>query len=371
MAALASREPWRGRRLQALMSGEEVEEPPRMRRTQQRGETFGERMSYTLRQIDKIERGIGTMLTLSNFNLTDITDIPGVVSALRNITILYCNDNKITDLPDLRKVAPRLEHLYCFNNQLTSLPPLPDTLIGLYCENNLLTSLENLPRRLSKLSCSNNLLRALPRPLPSNLIDLWCSKNQLIYLPKLPFRLEILNCDRNQLKVLPQLPRTLQRLACYENNLTFLPILPLSINFLVIHTNPFHEPFTPYREKKGEGVLSIADINNLIPLTKDYWDHQTVETLGPEMVNPESRLSAGLGQPDRLGYGFPSGPDANILGFLGIRKGKEGFDEARERLRTKMNPNPLAEVNSSLFTGGKRYHKTKRSKKPGRHTRRK
>jgi hypothetical protein len=190
-------------------------------------------------------------------------------------------------------------------------------------------------------------------------------------LPSLPFRLEILNCDRNQLKVLPQLPRTLQRLVCYENNLTFLPILPPSINFLIIHTNPFHEPFTPYREKKGEGILSMAEINDLIALTKDYHNHQTVETLGREMVNPESRLSAGTGQSDRLGYGFPSGPDAELLGFLGIRKDKEGFNEARARLRTKMNPNPLAAVNTSLFVGGKRHRKTKRSKKSRRQTRRK
>jgi hypothetical protein len=146
--------------------------------------------------------------------------------------------------------------------------------------------------------------------------------------------------------------------------------LPRSLDFLVIYRNRFIEPFSKYNEMIGDGV---ADFDELINLTNEYHDYQTVETLGREMVNPRSHLSAGTGRPGRLGYGFPVGPNAKLLDFLGITKskGKEGFNEARARIRTKMNPNPLANVNSSLFEGGKRHRKTKRSKKTNRRTRRK
>ena len=318
-------------------------------------ETKGEKISVALRKINDIERGKEVdELYLAGLDLTDITDIPGIATALAHIKILDCRFNTITDLPNLRVMAPRLEILFCSSNQLTALPPLPDTLRELYCD--------------------HNLLRALPRPLPHNLVKLWCSNNQLIYLPPLPSRLTMLRCNDNQLKILPELPQTLENLHCENNNLTFLPILPPSLASayyrLSLHNNPFHEPLAIYGRKAS---TEYSDIPTIISLVKNYWEYHTVEALAHGMVNHESHLSAGTGKPDRVGYGFPSGPDANyILKYLDIGTGLvEGFDEARARVRNKTYPNPLSAIHSNLFKGGYRHRRTKRSKKSRRHTRRK
>ena len=403
-ATTAAREPWRGRRLAVLKRGlydttatETVNERGRIvtrgegmnnatfnalarrrafsvRPRENYEEEHRERgLRYITSLIESVNRGERTLKVLNIFNLglTDITDIPGIVPVLRNIKELDCQGNLLTDLPNLREFAPALERLNCSNNQLTSLPPLPDT--------------------LSELTCSTNLLRALPRPLPPRVFKLNCGHNQLIYLPPLPLRLNYLSCEGNQLRALPELPRELWKLSCQSNQLTilpelpqflmdlncsnnkltFLPRLPTSPYFnLSISNNPFREPLTPYGKMRE--IRNRPMIREIVTLVNDYWDHQTVEAVGREMVNPESRLSAGTGQPDRVGFGFPVGPDSNILKFLGIGTGiNEGFNEARARLRTKVNPNPLAAVNTSLFKGGSGHRRTKRSKKSHRHTRRK
>jgi len=368
-ATTAAREPWTGKRLAVLRKAEL--DPTAKERVNERGRillrdknnndrgimfmrhrrpsgvyTREERIQTAIRTADDVARGEYTELTLSGIGLTDITDIPGVFSALANVKKIDCRYNLITDLPNLRVMAPNLEVLWCVGNQLTSLPPLPDSLVELWC--------------------SNNLLRRLPRPLPPRLVTLSCDDNQLIYLPSLPTTLKRLQCGNNQLRELPQLPEGLTELSCHDNKLTFLPKLPSSPNFnLVIYNNPFKEPLTPYGKTKQ--FFSRSETDSFVTFVNNYLEYQTVETLGQEMVNPKSHLSAGTGQPGRVGYGFNSGPDANILGFLGIREGKEGFNEARARIRTKVNPNPLAAVNTNLFKGGKRHRKTKRSKKSRRH----
>jgi hypothetical protein len=135
-----------------------------------------------------------------------------------------------------------------------------------------------------------------------------------------------------------------------------------------IDRNPLEEPFRQFLTTRLMTALEVAP---LVTLTRNYWDHQTLETLGHEMVNPESHLSAGTGQPARVGYGLPVGPDSLILQGLGITNGSESFNSARTRLRSKVNESPLAAVNTNLFKGGKRHRKTKRSKKSRRQTRRK
>jgi len=403
-ATTAAGEPWRGRRLAVLKRGlydttatETVNESGRIvtrgeginnatfnalarrrafsvRPRENYEEEHRERgLRYIISLIQAVNRGERTLTVLNIFDigLTDITDIPGILPVLRNIKEIDCQRNLLTDLPNLRVLAPALERLNCSNNQLTSLPPFPDTLLDLNCSNNLLRALPRpLHPKLFKLNCSHNQLIYLP-PLPLKLNFLTCDQNQLKELPDLPKELWDLSCQNNQLTILPELPRHLFNLKCSNNNLTFLPRLPTSPYFnLSIYNNPFREPLTPYGKMRE--IRNKLIIREIVTLVNDYWDHQTVETLGREMVNPESQLSAGTGQPDRRGFGFPVGPDSNILKFLGIGTGiNEGFNEARARLRTKVNPNPLAAVNTSLFTGGKRHRKTKRSKKSHRHTRRK
>lgn len=310
---------------------------------------IGQRISRAIREIDAIGRGRGDDLSLASLNLTDITDLPGVVTALARLRVLDCRFNTITDLPNLRVMAPRLEVLFCSSNQLTALPLLPDTLTDLYCD--------------------HNLLRALPRPLPPRLDRLLCSYNQFIYLPPLPPTLSYLACNNNQLRALPQLPGRLRELHFEANALTIIPRLPSSLMRLSLHDNPFHEPFTSYRERR---YVDYTVISAVVALAKDYWDHQTVELLAEGMVDPRSPLSAGTLQPGRVGYGFPSGPNVDILKLLNIGTGlAEGFNETRARLRTTVKPHPFADINTNLFKGGSGHRRTKRSKKSRRHTRRK
>ena len=311
--------------------------------------SLDERIEDAKENIIRINEGSSTILDLSNLNLNDISDLPGVSTALRRIVSLYCDGNNLTDLPNLQVTSPRLRVLICSRNTLTSLPPLPDT--------------------VSTLRCDNNLLRSLPRPLPRFLITLHCSNNQLLYLPPLPSGLQLLYCGNNQIRELPTLlPEGLINLLASDNNIKVIPRLPRSLSFMRIDRNPLEEPFRQFLTNHLENA---SDVAALVTLTRNYWDHQTLEVLGQEMVNPESHLSAGTGKPDRVGYGLPVGPDSLILEGLGITNGRESFNSARTRLRTKVNPSPLAAVNTNLFKGGKRHRRTKRSKKSRRHTRRK
>lgn len=307
--------------------------------------SLDERIEDAKENIIRINQGSSTNLDLSNLNLNDITDLPGVSTALRRIVCLYCDGNNLTDLPNLQVTSPNLRVLICSRNTLTRLPPLPDT--------------------VSILRCDTNLLHSLPRPLPRLLITLQCSNNELLYLPPLPSGLQLLCCENNQIRELPTLlPEGLINLLASNNNIKVIPRLPRSLSFMRIDRNPLEEPFRQFLTNR---LTTASEVAPLVTLTRNYWDHQTLEVLGQEMVNPESHLSAGTGKPDRVGYGLPVGPDSLILEGLGITNGRESFNSARTRLRTKVNPNPLAAVNTNLFKGGQRHRKTKRSKRSRRH----
>ena len=307
--------------------------------------SLDERIEDAKENIIRINQGSSTTLDLTNLNLNDITDLSGVSTALRRILSLSCDGNNLTDLPNLQVMSPGLRILTCSRNTLTRLPPLPDT--------------------LRTLRCNNNLLRDLPRPLPRFLMTLHCSNNQLLYLPPLPSGLDLLYCENNKIRELPTLlPEGLIQLVASNNNIKVIPKLPLSLSFMRIDRNPLEEPFRQFLTTR---LMTASEIAPLVTLTRNYWDHQTLETLGHEMVNPESHLSAGTGKPGRVGYGLPIGPDSLILEGLGITNGRESFNSARTRLRTKVNQSPLAAVNTNLFKGGQRHRKTKRSKKSHRH----
>ena len=331
--------------------------------------------------IELIKKGEADLLHLDNLGLSDISDIPGVVDVLHLITSLSCSYNPITDLPNLRIKAPRLVRLSCRNTLITDLPPLPQTLHVLDCST---CGSDGFYRRGFR---NPNGLRRLPRPLPPRLEYLYCSSNSLMYLPPLPATLKYLSAEHNNLKGLPQLPNSLRHLFINDNQLRNIPRLPPNIWFMQASGNPLEAPFnqSPLNILLTRALLSTNEINTIRPIIKDYWDHHTVNTMGSEMVSPESHLSAGTGK--RIGYGFPVGPNANLLHYLNISRprNKESFNMTRARLRSKVyptilstvntglfeqanrrprltmkNPNPLAKVNTDLFTGGTR--RSKRSK---------
>jgi len=289
--------------------------------------------------IEEIKSGRSRHLFLDRLGLTDLSDIPGIIDVLDRVTSLSCSYNPITDLPNLRKMAPKLVSLYCMGTQITELPALPDTLIS--------------------LNCSSNRLRKLPRPLPPNLEYLNCSSNALIYLPPLPSTVTTLSVQYNQLKELPQLPPRLMYIYINNNQLRFLPKLPTTLIYIQAKENPLEAPFNylPLNMLLTKVFLTPNDIRLIRPIIKDYWDNKTVETLGAEMVNPESHLSAATGK--RTGYGFPVGPNVSLLKFLNISEpqNKKSFNQTRANLRTRVNPNPLSTINTGLFKGGTRRRK--------------
>jgi len=300
--------------------------------------------------IERIRRGESTHLILYRLGLTDLSDFPGVLDVLENVTYLACEHNPITDLPNFRKKAPKLVTLHCNNTLITELPPLPDTLKSLNCSScNSKSRNRNNPNGLRKLS----------RPLPPNLVHLNCSSNALIYLPPIPSKLELLLVEHNQLKELPQLPDSLRTLYINNNQLRSIPKLPPILAFIKAFENPLGPPFNepPLNILLNKTILYAASINMIRPIIKDYWDNKTVETLGAEMVNPESYLSAATGK--RTGYGFPVGPNVSLLKFLNISEpqNKKSFNQTRANLRTRVNPNPLSTINTELFKGGTRRRK--------------
>ena len=132
-------------------------------------------------------------------------------------TCIVLSNKGLTYIPDLSRFK-QLTHLFCNDNKLTWLPPLNNTLIQLDCSGNKLTELPPLNNNLTQLYCSFNCLTSLP-PLNNNLTHLYCSRNQLTELPPLNNNLKILNCSFNQLISLPPLNNTLTQLYCSDNNI--------------------------------------------------------------------------------------------------------------------------------------------------------
>jgi len=152
-----------------------------------------------------------TYIDLSNRGLTYLPDL----SRFKQLTHLFCNDNKLTWLPHLNNTLTQLD---CTGNKLTELPPLNDNLIQLYCSFNCLTSLPLLNNKLKHLNCSHNQLTKLP-PLNNNLIQLYCYYNNITELPPLNNNLTQLYCSHNDLTELPPLNNELKNLDCCYNNI--------------------------------------------------------------------------------------------------------------------------------------------------------
>jgi len=63
-------------------------------------------------------------LTLLNFAGDNLTSIPPEIGTLKNLQVLYLNNNpRLTSLPDEIGNLPDLRMLSLYNDQLTALPP--------------------------------------------------------------------------------------------------------------------------------------------------------------------------------------------------------------------------------------------------------
>jgi Leucine-rich repeat (LRR) protein len=147
-------------------------------------------MNYINKQI---EYYFTEKLDLSNQKLTKL---PEDIYFYRNLTVLYCNNNKLTYLPEL---PSSLKELNCSNNQLTYLPEFPSSLQIINCSNNQLYSIPEYPYDIKIINCSNNKLVCLP-DLVDRIHILLCNNN---LLTKLPWsynnitKFGSINCDNN------------------------------------------------------------------------------------------------------------------------------------------------------------------------------
>ena len=157
-------------------------------------ETYLDSLPEDTERIDVSEKGLTYLPNLSRF---------------KNLTRLYCFQNKLTSLPELNE---KLEILYCFQNKLTSLPELNEKLEILCCDDNQLTSLPPL-KNLQILNCYNNQLSYLR--LNEKLTVLYCSGNWLTYL-HLNEKLTVLYCTYNCLTSL-HLNKNLKQIFCSNN----------------------------------------------------------------------------------------------------------------------------------------------------------
>ena len=203
-----------------------------------------------------------TILELSYKKITYLPDL----SRFKNLTHLYCNNNKLTSLI---KLPNSLKYLYCSDNQLKFIPELPIGLCILNCRNNNLESLPLLPNELIELNCSDNKLNSLPN-LPNKLMRLYANYNQLNSIPLLPKNIKMLYCNCNRLISLPRLPNGLLILCCEQNRLGCLPILPNGLSVLYFEKNPITETIISNIAKYNRNLKLFFRINKVTKIMNKF-----------------------------------------------------------------------------------------------------
>ena len=196
-----------------------------------------------------------TVLRIDNKKLTQFPDI----SAMENLTAIYCSQNAFKELPPL---PATLRFLICPYNDLRSLPPLKHCteLTHLVCYTNYITEMPELPPSLRVLVCDQNQIAALP-PLPPLLEILACCQNLLTALPPLPQTLESFHCARNQLTCVPVIRSRLMDVFCEGNRFG-----ELFDRIAVTYTNPADAIVAYHAIQKGRDLVSMElSISKLLP----------------------------------------------------------------------------------------------------------
>jgi len=168
-----------------------------------------------------------TLLDCSNNELTDLS----CISALVNLTHLHCSDNKLTELSGISTLI-NLTYLECCHNKLTDLSDISAliNLAYLYCTNNKLTDLSGISAliNLTELYCAGNKLTDLSNiSALVNLEHLGCVNNRLTNLSGISALINLtqLYCSGNILTDLSNISAlvNLTHFGCGNNRLTNLP----------------------------------------------------------------------------------------------------------------------------------------------------
>ncbi|NES99177.1 MAG: GTP-binding protein [Sphaerospermopsis sp. SIO1G1] len=177
------------------------------------------------------EIGKLTNLTYLHLSENQITAIPEALANLTNLTYLYLSFNQITAIPEALANLTNLTHLYLSFNQITAIPEALANLTNLthlYLSFNQITAIPEALAKLTNLThldLSFNQITAIPEALAklTNLTQLDLSVNQITAIPEALANLTNLThlyLSINQITAIPE------ALA----NLTNLTHLYLSIN---------------------------------------------------------------------------------------------------------------------------------------------
>ncbi|WP_299457950.1 leucine-rich repeat domain-containing protein [uncultured Microscilla sp.] len=258
-------------------------------------------LSYRHQGLREFPEEIRQTPNITNLNLSDnqIERIPAWIATLKNLQVLYLNNNQITNIDKLCAL-PHLEVLQLNNNQISRIPESIRGLTNLkrlYINNNLLVE---VPTALGELTQLNQLLLAknqlidLPDTIGKliNLTSLNLFDNRLEQLPdtignltqltylqlgfnclvRLPHTLECLQAlthlevFSNQLHTLPGLAhlQNLKKLNVGDNYLSCIEQLPTSLTEVSIYHNPLKaidSGLTSYIENKGDNKFEYLYVD--------------------------------------------------------------------------------------------------------------
>ncbi|EAY28176.1 leucine-rich repeat domain-containing protein [Microscilla marina] len=242
-------------------------------------------LSYRHQGLREFPEEIRQTPRITNLNLSDnqIERIPAWVTTLKNLQVLYLNNNQITNIDKLCDL-PHLEVLQLNNNQISSIP-------------GSIRSLTNLKR----LYINNNLLVEVPTALGAltQLKQLLLAKNQLVDLPdaigKL-INLTILNLFDNRLEQLPDTIGNLTQLTYLQLGFNCLVRLPhtlqclQALTHLEVFSNQLHTlpelARLPNLQKLNVGDNYLSGIEQLpASLTEVSIYHNPLEAIASELID--------------------------------------------------------------------------------------
>jgi internalin A len=207
-------------------------------------------LDLSRQKLTQIPGAIAKLTNLTQLDLTDnqITEIPEAIAKLTNLTLLYLYNNQITQIPEAIGKLTNLTQLHLNSNKITQIPEAIAKLTNLtrlYLYNNQITE---IPKEIAKLTnltqlhLSYNQITQIPEAIAklTNLTQLHLSYNQITQIPEALAKLTNLtwlDLSNNQITEIPEVLAKLTNLIRLDLNSNQITNIPLEI----LHTNDAKE----------------------------------------------------------------------------------------------------------------------------------
>ncbi|MGB2924362.1 MAG: leucine-rich repeat domain-containing protein [Limnothrix sp.] len=241
-------------------------------------------------QITEIPKAIAQLTNLTELYLhkNQITEIPEAITQLTNLTELYLHNNQITEISQAITQLTNLTVLYFFGNQITEIPQAITqltNLIELHLGRNQITEIPQAITQLTNLTLlylSANQITEIPETITNltNLTELYLSENQITEIPETITNLTNLtrlDLDNNQITEIPKAISNLinlKVLTLQNNQITDIPEAISNLTNLI--TLSFH----------GNQIAEIPEaISNLTNLTELWFSENQIAEIPKAITN--------------------------------------------------------------------------------------